>query len=221
MTQLKTEEAALDAEAAAARTHGEDLQSLRSSMEGDREKKIALMESIRVESARLEEELENLIRRQKDYDAESGQLNVQLQSMLTLRAETEASKTRSEREAQEKNKDILNMERACALLSGKRETTALEERQIIDKLWESYNLTPGTAPDYAVQIESAAAGSRRVGELKRKIGGLGTPIASLASLITLKLYLRWPGARAGKFLLVFTLANVAGLVVLLAAAMLL
>ena len=31
------------------------------------------------------------------------------------------------------------------------------------------------------------------------IGGLGTPIASLASLITLKLYLRWPNAKAGKF----------------------
>ena len=48
------------------------------------------------------------------------------------------------------------------------------------------------------------------------IGGLGTPIASLASLITLKLYLRWPGARIGKFMAVFTLANVIGLIVLLA-----
>ena len=48
------------------------------------------------------------------------------------------------------------------------------------------------------------------------IGGLGTPIASLASLITLKLYLRHPGAQAGKFLAVFTVANVIGLVVLLA-----
>lgn len=47
------------------------------------------------------------------------------------------------------------------------------------------------------------------------IGGLGTPIASLASLITLKLYLRWPGANIGKFIGVFTLANVAGLVILL------
>ena len=48
------------------------------------------------------------------------------------------------------------------------------------------------------------------------IGGLGTPIASLASLITLKLYLRWPGARAGRFLGTFTLFNVIGLAVLLA-----
>lgn len=52
------------------------------------------------------------------------------------------------------------------------------------------------------------------------IGGLGTPIASLASLITLKLYLRWPGAKAGKFLAVFTLANVIGLILLLGAAFL-
>ena len=48
------------------------------------------------------------------------------------------------------------------------------------------------------------------------IGGLGTPIASLASLITLKLYLRWPNARIGRFIAVFLLANVAGLVILLA-----
>jgi len=47
------------------------------------------------------------------------------------------------------------------------------------------------------------------------IGGLGTPIASLASLITLKLYLRWPNAKAGKFLVVFMIANIIGLIVLL------
>ncbi len=49
-------------------------------------------------------------------------------------------------------------------------------------------------------------------------GGLGPPIASLASLITLKLYLRSREARPGRFLAVFTLANAAGLVILLVAA---
>lgn len=47
------------------------------------------------------------------------------------------------------------------------------------------------------------------------IGGLGTPIASLASLITLKLYLRWPDANITKFITVFTFVNVAGLIILL------
>ena len=47
------------------------------------------------------------------------------------------------------------------------------------------------------------------------IGGLGTPIASLASLISLKFYLRSPGARPLRYLAAFTLANLAGLAVLL------
>lgn len=47
------------------------------------------------------------------------------------------------------------------------------------------------------------------------IGGLGTPIASLASLITLKLYIRWPGANIMKFLGFFTLVNLIGLGVLI------
>ena len=50
------------------------------------------------------------------------------------------------------------------------------------------------------------------------IGGLGTPVASLASLITLKLYLRSPGAKPMRYLAVFTAVNVIGLVVLLFAA---
>lgn len=47
------------------------------------------------------------------------------------------------------------------------------------------------------------------------IGGLGTPIASLASLITIKFYMRWPGAKTGRFLAMFTAANVVALAILL------
>lgn len=50
------------------------------------------------------------------------------------------------------------------------------------------------------------------------IGGLGTPIASLASLISYRLYLRAPGAEAFRFILLFLLANLIGLVVLTIAA---
>ncbi len=47
------------------------------------------------------------------------------------------------------------------------------------------------------------------------IGGLGTPVASLASLITLKLYMQSENAKVMKFLGVFTVANIMGLVMLL------
>ncbi len=175
MTALKTEEAALDAERSTALAHIDDLQGLRSAMEGDREKKIALKEAILEDSARLEREIAQLRQRQEENDSESNQMNAQMQKVLSDRAEAEASKTRAEREAQEKNKDILNMERACALLEQKKVTSGLEERQIIDKLWDSYGLTPGTAPEHRGEIENVSAGNRRAAELKRKIAALGTP----------------------------------------------
>ncbi|MBQ2928270.1 MAG: chromosome segregation protein SMC [Oscillospiraceae bacterium] len=175
MTQRKAEEAALDAERLTAWNHIEDLQSLSSAMEGDREKKIALMDAIREDSKRIEGEILQLRQRQQENDGETAQMNVRLQQTLHSRAEAEASKTRAEREAQEKSKDILNMERACALLEQKKVTTSLEERQIIDKLWDTYALTPGTAGEHRGEIENISAGNRRAGELKRKIAALGTP----------------------------------------------
>lgn len=48
------------------------------------------------------------------------------------------------------------------------------------------------------------------------IGGLGTLIASMASLISYKQYAESEGAQKGKYLLTFTLYNVAGLLILLA-----
>jgi len=50
------------------------------------------------------------------------------------------------------------------------------------------------------------------------LGGLGTLVASLASLISFKLYMKAPGAKAGKYLGVFTGLNLAFLAVLYALA---
>ena len=175
MTELKTAEAALEAERGTALTHIADLQNLRAAMEGDREKKEALADAIREDTHRLEGEIAQLKIKQEENDAESDRMNALMQKTLEDRAEAEASKTRAERDAQEKNKDILNMERACALLEQKKVTSSMEEKQIVDKLWDSYGLTPGTAPEHRGQIENVTAGNRRGAELKRKIAALGTP----------------------------------------------
>ena len=175
MTALKTDAAALEAERSTAGAHIADLQQLRGQMEGDQEKKQLLIDTIRQDTLRLEAEISLLQQRQAENDQEAENQKKQLQAVMTGRMEAEAARTRSERESQEKNKDILTMERACANLEQKKLAASMEERQIIDKLWDSYGLTPGTAPECRAQIESVAAGNRRVAELKRKIAALGTP----------------------------------------------
>ena len=175
MLQLKTQAAALKAEQTTACAHIEDLKGLQSAMEGDRAQKQTLIERMRADSAGLEEEVKALLARQAENDGEADKMRGLLNETLTRRAETEAARTRTERDAQDKSKDILNMERACAGLEQKKITTAMEEKTIIDKLWDTYGLTPGTAGEHRGEIESVAAGNRRAGELKRKIGALGTP----------------------------------------------
>ena len=51
---------------------------------------------------------------------------------------------------------------------------AMEEKQILDKLWETYELNHSDAQAQRIELESVPKASRRVAELKREINGLGT-----------------------------------------------
>ena len=48
-----------------------------------------------------------------------------------------------------------------------------EEKQILDKLWENYELSHSAAVEQRVELESVPKANRRIGELKREIGSLG------------------------------------------------
>ena len=175
ITAIRTEIAAMEAERDAAQNHIADLRVLASAAEGDREKKLQDIALIRQDIVRLQEEIKSLQTRQQDNDAKTAEVRGNMQEALRQYTETEAEKSRKETQIQELNKDLLKMESACALLENKKETTAIEERNTIDRLWETYGLTPGTAQEKRGHIESIAAGQRRIAELKRSISNLGTP----------------------------------------------
>ena len=175
MNSLRQSMAALEAERTTAQSHIADLRVLQAAAEVDRDKKLADIAQIQQQILQLEEQIAQQKLRQTDNNAQIEKARKDMAQTQSLYAQTEAKKSRTESDIQEKNKAILNMERACALLENKKETTALEERTTIDKLWDTYGLTPGTAQEKRGQIESVAAGNRRIAELKRKIAALGTP----------------------------------------------
>ncbi|RGB67857.1 SLC13 family permease [Provencibacterium massiliense] len=72
----------------------------------------------------------------------------------------------------------------------------------------------------AAVMLSSFTGDARALLAGTNIGGLGTLIASLASLISFKFYCKTPGARPGKYLLVFTGVNLVFLLILLCCAQL-
>lgn len=175
VTAQKTEIAALEAERQSSFENVERLEALSDAMQGDRAQKMALAQTYEEDSERLRAEIQQLEAQKAERHAASAAKKAELHTAMESRAGTEAEKTRTERDAQEKNKSILTMDRACALLENKKAATAMEERQVIDKLWDSYGLTPTTAAAEKVELESVAAANRHIAELKRRISAIGTP----------------------------------------------
>ena len=175
MNTLRSDKAALEAERTTAQSHITDLRILQTAAEGDRDKKLADMDMIRKEIENLNQQIAQQLARQRENDAEIAKTRTAMEAAQKGYAELEARKSKTESDIQEKNKSVMNMERACVLLETKKETTAIEEKNIIDKLWDTYGLTPGTAADKRGQIDSVSSGMHRIAELKRKITNLGTP----------------------------------------------
>ena len=59
-------------------------------------------------------------------------------------------------------------------LETKLSTSAMEEKQILDRLWEHYELSHSDAVAQRIEIESVSKATRRIGELKRDISALGS-----------------------------------------------
>ncbi len=175
MTKLRMDIAALEAEKATAQESVASLRGLEQAMQGDRQQKLALIETYGDQEkglqTRIKEENDRLTLQEADTEA----LRSKLAEDLAERQKVEARKSALEKDIQNKNKDILNMERECARLESKKTSAELEEKQIIDKLWDSYQLTRSTAPEAAVEMESVMAAQKRTAELKRKINALGHP----------------------------------------------
>ena len=175
MQQLRTEMAALDAERLTAQNHIADLRILHAAAQGDRERKLRDMDLIREDTQHQQVLIAQQEEKLRENALEIAAAAEDMQKARESYAITEASRSRCESDIAELNKSIVNMERACVHLEAKKEKADYEEKAIIDKLWDSYGLTPGTAQQKRGEIESVAAGNRVIAELKRKISGLGTP----------------------------------------------
>ena len=93
-------------------------------------------------------------------------------------------------------------------------------KELLIKVLEGHELILGFAASQVISNVPAAVLLSTFTEdwkgllVGTNVGGLGTLIASLASLISFKLYIRTEEAKPLRYLGLFTLANVIGLVVL-------
>ena len=173
--QLRAELAAKDAERTGAETSIAQLEALAEAMAGDREQKLQLIEDCNAQIAALREQQAAQAAAVNALAAQTEEKRKALQEAVEHRTQLEGRRNQTEKQAQDKNKEILNLERETARLEQRKLTSEMEEKQLIDKLWDSYELTPSTAEAEKIEIESIPAANKKITETRRKISSLGTP----------------------------------------------
>ena len=169
----KAERSALTAEREATTRRAEDLRRLAEELTGDRRQKEQAVQTYRANIEHAQQEIgqcraaaEELRQRQQSFRE---RLLVLGEEKLAL----EAERTAHNRQSQEMNENLLNLERAASRLEQKIAASAMEQKQILDRLWEHYELSHSDAQTQRVELESVPKASRRIGELKRDINALG------------------------------------------------
>ena len=172
-TALSAQLAGLEAERDSTAGNLRQLEGLLTDISGDRDQSRAAVEEYEEkiqlfsqEIGEKEEEL-HLLRGQSQSQTE------EIQRLNEQKLALEGQRTHADKESREKNSELLNMEREVSVLEQKKAATAMEEKTLLDKLWESYELSHEAARAQRVELESIAKAARRIGELKKSISSLG------------------------------------------------
>ena len=167
--------ASLDAERQAKRTSIEQLENVREAMAAGGDQRRELIESYRRKNDEIDERLRQNAERGAELAARADGFRDRVKEVQQQKFDLEASRTKADRDSQRRNEELIEQERLAANLERKLLAAEMEEKQIIDKLWDGYELSRSAAQAERQPVESLAAANRRIAELKRSIHALGTP----------------------------------------------
>ena len=174
ITEKKADLASCTAQREAGVRHAAELRQLAADLAGDQSQKEQVIQSYQknIDEAterigHCREVLEKLVKQGQTY---RDQLTVLNEEKIAL----EAERTAKNRAGQEMNENLLNLEREVSRLEQKITTGAMEEKQILDRLWDHYELSHSDASAQRIELESVPKATRRIGELNREIKSLGT-----------------------------------------------
>ncbi len=152
----------------------DELRSLREQLNGDERNRRALIEQYRAANETKQREIAVHRERIAALRARQDTLRGELSGLGEAKLAIEAERSQTDRRLKELNEHVVGANLAVSKLEQKRSAAAMEEKVILDKLWESYELSHSAAVEQRVELESTAKANRRVSELKRAINALGS-----------------------------------------------
>ena len=175
LAALTSRKSSLEAEQRATQSAVHQLQLLLDSLSGDSEGR---QRAVRAEEDRIEELKEQIRQKEKELQrlrAASQGVRDEISAVSKARLELEGRRTRAEKEAQQRSADIIELERRSARQEQRRLSAEMEEKQILDKLWDNYELSHSAATALRQPVDSVTRWNKEIAELRRGISALGTP----------------------------------------------
>ena len=166
--------AGLEGEQSALRESIGELERLRDDLSGDTASRTAMIGQFEQQNDYLTRRIREEEERLQGLRAVSREGTAAIRRLNDEKLELEGRRNQADRQARDKNNELNTMEREVAFLEQKAAASAMEESQILDKLWEGYQLSHEAARAQRVELESAAKAQRRIGELKKSISALGS-----------------------------------------------
>ena len=173
LAALNASLAALEAERETGKHTLEELEALRRDLAGDQDQSRALIGDYEEKNEAFAQEIGEKETRLQQLRLENEEQNQAIAQLNQEKMELEGERVKATREGQEKNKELLTIGGEVSRLEQKKMASSMDEKQILDKLWETYELSHEAAKLQRVEIESVPKASRRIGELKKSISALG------------------------------------------------
>ena len=151
------------------------LEELLTDQTGDSETRRQALEVLDAENKAISTQKQEAIDKLSKCREISDNIRSELSEINVLKLELEGKRTQSEKRAQDKNRELLDMERLCGSMEQKKLASEMEEKQIIDKLWDGYELSRTAAQQVREPVSNLADATKRINTVKREITGLGNP----------------------------------------------
>ena len=173
--ELKREEAGLDAERRSVAAAAEQFGTLLAGITGDSELRNSAITAAEDQIASFRSRLEEKDMLRKQISAEIQKERGAITAISDEKMQLEGRRTRADREAQQLNSDIIDLERRSSRAEQRKMAADMEEKQILDKLWDSYELSHSAAEQIRQPIENLQKENRAISDLRRQINALGQP----------------------------------------------
>ena len=175
ISEKKAAQAALRAERDAGERSIVEWKRLRLDMVTDRDQRQALMEQFAAANTQAQADIAAHQSQREALHAQGEALRDKLSELSARKLQLEGQRDAKNRESRSCNDAVIATTQELSRMEQKLQSNAMEEKTLLDKLWERYELSHSAAMEQRVELESVPKATRRIAELSREIKSLGAP----------------------------------------------